>query len=34
LDALGVAVLMGGGPSAIYATHVVEAIEQFENGNR
>ena len=32
LDALGVAVLMGGGPSAIYATHVVEAIEQFENG--
>lgn len=27
-DALGVAVLMGGGPSVMYATHVVEAIEQ------
>lgn len=30
-DALGVAVLMGGGPSMVYATHVLEAIEQFEN---
>ena len=30
-DALGVAILMGGGPSVMYATHVVEAIEQFEN---
>lgn len=30
MDALGVAVLMGGGPSVIYATHVVEALEQFE----
>jgi AhpD family alkylhydroperoxidase len=29
MDALGVAVLMGGGPSVIYATHVVEALEQF-----
>jgi len=28
-DALGVAVLMGGEPSAIYATHVVEAMDQF-----
>lgn len=30
-DTLGVAVLMGGGPSMIYATHVLEAMEQFEN---
>jgi AhpD family alkylhydroperoxidase len=29
MDALGVAVLMGGGPAVIYATHVVEALEQF-----
>lgn len=29
-DALGVAILMGGGPSMIYATHVMEALEQFE----
>ena len=29
MDALGVAVLMGGGPSVVYATHVLEAIEQF-----
>jgi len=28
-DALGVAVMMGGGPSLVYATHVVEAMEQF-----
>ncbi len=28
-DALGVAILMGGGPSVMYATHVVEAMEQF-----
>ena len=30
-DALGVAVLMGGGPSVMYATHVIEAMDQFEN---
>ncbi len=30
-DALGVAIMMGGGPSVMYATHVVEAIEQFES---
>ena len=29
-DALGVAVLMGGGPSVMYATHVIEAMDQFE----
>jgi AhpD family alkylhydroperoxidase len=28
MDALGVAVLMGGGPAMIYATHVVEALNQ------
>ena len=27
MEALGVAVLMGGGPSVIYATHVVEALD-------
>lgn len=30
-DALGVAILMGGGPSVVYATHVVEAVDQFED---
>lgn len=30
-DALGVAILMGGGPSLMYATHVVEAIADFKN---
>ncbi|MFK7963605.1 MAG: carboxymuconolactone decarboxylase family protein [Burkholderiaceae bacterium] len=29
-DALGVAILMGGGPAMIYATHVWEAVAQFE----
>ena len=29
LDALGVAILMGGGPSVMYATHVLEAMEDF-----
>jgi AhpD family alkylhydroperoxidase len=28
-DAIGVAVLMGGGPSMIYATHAIEAVDQF-----
>lgn len=28
-EALGVAVLMGGGPSMVYATHAMEAMEQF-----
>ena len=32
-DALSVAVLMGGGPSLVYATHVIEAMEQFKNEN-
>jgi len=29
-DALGVAISMGGGPSVMYASHVLDAIEQFE----
>ncbi|MEO1243457.1 MAG: carboxymuconolactone decarboxylase family protein [Pseudomonadota bacterium] len=28
-ETLGVAVLMGGGTSVVYATHAVEALEQF-----
>ena len=33
-DAIGVAILMGGGPSMIYATHAIEAVDQFlENSN-
>ena len=28
-DAIGVAILMGGGPSMIYATHAIEAVDQF-----
>lgn len=29
-EALGVAVLMGGGPSVMYASHVVDAVDQFQ----
>ena len=32
VDALGVAVLMGGGPGMIYATHAMEALDQFTDG--
>ena len=28
-EALGVAVLMGGGPAMMYTAHVLEAVEQF-----
>lgn len=28
-DALGVAVLMGGGPGMIYASHAIAAVDQF-----
>ena len=28
-DALGVAILMGGGTSVVYATHAIEAVDQF-----
>ena len=30
METLGVTIYMGGGPSLMYAAHVVEAIEQFE----
>ncbi|MEE9320167.1 MAG: carboxymuconolactone decarboxylase family protein [Granulosicoccus sp.] len=30
MEALSVAILMGGGPSVMYATHVVDALDQFE----
>lgn len=29
VDTLGVAVLMGGGPAMIYASHAIEAVDQF-----
>lgn len=29
VEALGVAVLMGGGPGMIYASHAIEALDQF-----
>jgi AhpD family alkylhydroperoxidase len=30
MEVLGVALYMGGGPSLTYATHVIEALEQFK----
>ncbi|NBD18795.1 MAG: carboxymuconolactone decarboxylase family protein [Cyanobacteria bacterium] len=30
MEALSVAVLMGGGPAMMYAVHVIEAMEEFE----
>ncbi len=30
MEALGVAVLMGGGPSVMYATHVIEAMQDVQ----
>lgn len=32
VDALGVVVLMGGGPGMIYASHAIEAVDQFFGG--
>ena len=29
LEAFGVAILMGGGPAAMYACHALEALDQF-----
>lgn len=29
LEAIGVAVFMGGGPATMYATHALEALEEF-----
>lgn len=33
LEVLSVVVMMGGGPSVMYATHVVEAMDQFEGAS-
>ena len=33
LETLGVTIMMGGGPSLMYATHVMEALEEFEQAN-
>ncbi len=33
LETIGVAVLMGGGPAAVYAAHALDAIEQFLPGS-
>lgn len=30
LETIGVAILMGGGPSVVYGTEALEALEQFE----
>lgn len=30
LEAIGVTVLMGGGPAMVYGSHALEALEQFE----
>jgi AhpD family alkylhydroperoxidase len=34
LDALGVAVMMGGGPAAMYACDALTALEQFESAHK
>lgn len=34
METLGVAILMGGGPSVMYATHVVKAMQQFQATDR
>lgn len=31
LEAMNVCILMGGGPAATYAAHVMDALEDFEN---
>jgi len=33
METLGVTILMGGGPSLMYATHVVEAMEEFQQAS-
>jgi AhpD family alkylhydroperoxidase len=34
LDAIGVAIMMGGGPGAVYGAEAVAALEQFESERR
>jgi hypothetical protein len=31
MEALGMAIYMGAGPSVMYATHALDAFTQFEN---
>jgi AhpD family alkylhydroperoxidase len=33
LDAIGVAVMMGGGPGAVFGAEALEALEQFESAS-
>lgn len=33
-EAIGVAILMGGGPSMLYAAHAIEALDQFSKAAR
>ena len=33
-EAIGVAILMGGGPSMLYAAHAIEALDQFSEAAR
>ena len=33
-DAIGVAILMGGGPGMLYAAHAIKALEQFSETER
>ena len=33
-EAIGVAILMGGGPSMLYAAHAIEALDQFSEADR
>jgi AhpD family alkylhydroperoxidase len=33
LETLGVTVFMGGGPALMYATHVMEAVEEFQSAD-
>ena len=32
VDAIGVAIMMGGGPAVVYGSQALEALEQFESG--
>jgi AhpD family alkylhydroperoxidase len=34
LEALGVAIMMGGGPAAMYACEAFQALEQFEKAGQ
>jgi AhpD family alkylhydroperoxidase len=34
IEALGVAIMMGGGPSVVYATHALQAVDQFASAGQ